>query len=83
MYVYFTNRCRRDIISKHFTEVWKEAHCKNMCDRCYHKEKVNPRQMDISQHCLDLHAILDNTGSTDKKVTGKQLIDAWYVFLNV
>lgn len=71
--------CRRDLISKHFTEVWTDANdCNDMCDRCFHKNSVNPPKMVITEHCLDLYKIIENAVSTDVKLTGLKLVDAWY-----
>lgn len=71
--------CRRDLISKHFTEVWNDKNeCNDMCDRCYHKNSVNPPKMVITEHCLDLYKIIDRAVSVDVKLTGLKLTDAWY-----
>lgn len=71
--------CRRDLISKHFMEVWTDANdCNDMCDRCFHKNSVNPPKMVITEHCLDLYRIIDRAVSIDVKLTGLKLVDAWY-----
>lgn len=31
------NKCRRDSISKYFSEVWADSDCDKMCDFCYYK----------------------------------------------
>lgn len=72
------SRCRRDIISKHFTEVWKESDCNKMCDRCYYKDRVNPPSCDLTKHCNDLYRIIKNASNLDIKLTANKLIDAWY-----
>lgn len=71
--------CRRDLIAKHFMEVWNDSNeCNNMCDRCFHRNSVNPPKMLITDHCLDLYKIIDRAVSMDVKLTGLKLIDAWY-----
>lgn len=71
--------CRRDLISKHFTEVWNDSDgCDSMCDRCFHKNSVNPPKMVITDHCLNLYKIIDRAVSVDVKLTGLKLIDAWF-----
>lgn len=71
--------CRRDLISKHFMEVWSDkAECNRMCDRCYYKNAVNPPKMNITQHCLDLYKIIDNATNVDVKLTPLKLLDSWY-----
>lgn len=71
--------CRRDLISKHFLDVWSEtAECHKMCDRCYHKDRVNPPKMIITEHCLNIFKIIDNAAGVDTKLTILKLVDAWY-----
>lgn len=71
--------CRRDLIAKHFMEVWNDSNeCNDMCDRCHHKNSVNPPKMVITEHCLDLYKIIDRAVSVDVKLTGLKLVDAWY-----
>lgn len=71
--------CRRDLIGKHFQEVWNNLNeCKQMCDRCYHKDSVNVPKMLITEHCLDLYKIIDRAVSIDVKLTVLKLVDAWY-----
>lgn len=71
--------CRRDLISRHFTEVWNDSNeCNDMCDRCFHRNSVNPPKMVITSHCLDLYKIIDRAASIDVKLTGLKLVDAWY-----
>lgn len=73
------NTCRRDLISRHFTDVWStSAECKKMCDRCYHKDSVNPPKMNITEHCLTLYKIIDHATNMDVKLTILKLIDSWY-----
>lgn len=71
--------CRRDLISRHFVDVWSSsAECNKMCDRCYHKDKVNPPKMNIVDHCLALYKIIDRAFDMDVKLTTLKLIDSWY-----
>lgn len=71
--------CRRDLIGKHFTEVWSDAvECNKMCDRCYYKDSVYPPKMIITDYCLELYKIIDRAVSIDVKLTGLKLVDAWY-----
>lgn len=71
--------CRRNLISRHFAEVWNTSvECNKMCDRCYHEDGVNPPKMDIVEHCLTLYKIIDHASDMDAKLTILKLIDAWY-----
>lgn len=71
--------CRRDLIAKHFLEVWNSAvECNSMCDRCYHKDSVQIPKINIVNYCLDLYKIIDRAKSLDIKLTALKLIDAWY-----
>lgn len=78
IYTFFFFSCRRDIISKHFTEVWKESDCNKMCDRCYHKDRVHPPSCDLTKHCNDLQRIIKSATNMDIKLTANKLIDAWF-----
>lgn len=79
---YFLKRsCRREIISKYFSEVWNDSKCNKMCDRCYHIDCVKIPKIEITNHILDLYAIIENAEAIDVKLTGTKLIDAWYVLL--
>ncbi|XP_031620105.1 ATP-dependent DNA helicase Q1-like [Contarinia nasturtii] len=71
--------CRRDLISKHFMDVWSSsAECNKMCDRCYHKDSVNPPKMNITEYCLALYKIIEHATNMDVKLTQLKLIDSWY-----
>lgn len=71
--------CRRDLISKHFLDVWSSsAECNKMCDRCYHKDRVNIPKMIITEHCLSIYKIIDHAHDVDTKLTILKLVDAWY-----
>lgn len=71
--------CRRDLIGKHFIDVWSDSiECDKMCDRCFHKESVQIPKMIITEHCLDLYKIIDRAVSIDVKLTALKLVDAWY-----
>lgn len=71
--------CRRDLLSRHFMDVWSSsAECNKMCDRCYHTDKVNPPKMIIAEHCLTLYKILEHASNMDVKLTMLMLIDSWY-----
>lgn len=71
--------CRRDLISRHFMDVWSSlAECNRMCDRCYHRDSVNPPKMNIIEHCLALYKIIDHAFNMDVKLTTLKLIDSWY-----
>ncbi|KAG4069080.1 hypothetical protein HA402_008391 [Bradysia odoriphaga] len=72
------SRCRRDIISRYFSEVWNDSRCNRMCDRCYHIDCVKIPKIDITNHIFDLYAIIENAEGVDSKLTGTKLIDAWY-----
>lgn len=71
--------CRRDLIGKHFLEVWSESIvCNRMCDRCHYKDSVHPPKMNIVEHCLSLYKIIDQALSLDTNLTFLKLVDAWY-----
>lgn len=71
--------CRRDLIGKHFADVWSDAiECNKMCDRCHYKDSVYPPKMIITDYCLELYQIIDRAVSIDVKLTGLKLVDAWY-----
>lgn len=71
--------CRRDLIGKHFLDVWSDAiECNKMCDRCFHKDSVHIPKMIITDHCINLYKIIDRAVSIDVKLTGLKLVDAWY-----
>ncbi|KAJ6645586.1 ATP-dependent DNA helicase Q1 [Pseudolycoriella hygida] len=72
------SRCRREIISKYFSEVWNDSKCNKMCDRCYHVDCVKIPKIEISNHIFDLYAIIESAEAIDVKLTGTKLIDAWY-----
>lgn len=71
--------CRRDLIGKHFIDVWSDSIvCDKMCDRCFHKDSVHIPKMIITEHCLNLYRIIDRAVSIDVKLTALKLVDAWY-----
>lgn len=71
--------CRRDLISRHFMDVWSSsAECNRMCDRCYHRDSVNPPKMNIVEQCLELYKIIEHASNMDVKLTMLKLIDSWY-----
>lgn len=71
--------CRRDLIAKHFMDVWStSAECNGMCDRCVHKDSVHPPKMTIAEHCLTLYKIIEHATKMDLKLTMLMLIDSWY-----
>lgn len=71
--------CRRDLISRHFMDVWSSStECNRMCDRCYHRDRVHPPKMNITEQCLALYKIIDHAFNMDVKLTTLKLIDSWY-----
>lgn len=71
--------CRRDLIGKHFIDVWSDSiECNKMCDRCFHKDSVQIPKMIITEHCLNLYRIIDRAVSIDVKLTALKLVDAWF-----
>lgn len=70
-------RCRREIISQYFSEVWNDSKCNKMCDRCYHIDCVKIPKIDITNHIFDLHTIMESAEAIDVKLTGTKLLDAW------
>ena len=71
-------KCRRDIFSNYFTEVWSEKNCGKMCDHCFYQKTVQPTKMDLSVHYRTLIKILEKATSMDIKMTALKLIDAWF-----
>lgn len=76
------NRCRRDIISEHFSEVWEDTDCDKMCDYCYYcgdREKSDgPPKIHVSEYVKELQAVVTLAETLDMKLTAIKLIDAWY-----
>lgn len=71
--------CRRDLLGKHFLDVWSDLiECNKMCDRCFHRDSVQIPKMIITEHCLNLYKIIDRAVSIDVKLTALKLVDAWY-----
>lgn len=76
-----SKKCRRDLFSKYFTEVWNDRNCGKMCDHCFYKSQnrnIAPPKMDILTHYRTLLRILDKALSMDIKLTALKLIDAWF-----
>jgi ATP-dependent DNA helicase Q1 len=71
-------KCRRDLFSNYFTEVWSEKSCGKMCDHCFNQKMVQPPKMDLLVHYRTLLKILDKAASMDIKMTALKLIDAWF-----
>lgn len=74
-------KCRRDLFSKHFTEVWSDRSCGKMCDHCYYNNRertVLSPKMDILIHYRTLIRLLDKASSMDIKLTALKLLDAWF-----
>lgn len=71
--------CRRDLIAKHFLEVWSDSiACNRMCDRCHYKDSVHPPKMNITDHCLSIYKIIDQASFLDINLTFLKLVDAWF-----
>lgn len=79
-YAINSQKCRRDQLSKHFSEVWDERSCGKMCDCCFYKsvKTVRAPNIDILNHYRSLLKILDKAKMTDTKLTALKLLDAWY-----
>lgn len=74
-------KCRRDLFSNHFTEVWSDRNCGKMCDHCFYNSQnrtVIPPKMDVLVHYRTLLKIINKAMSMDIKLTALKLIDAWY-----
>lgn len=73
-------KCRRDLFSNYFTEVWSEESCGKMCDHCFdfQHRKFTPPKVDILPHYHTLMKILDKAHNMDTKMTALKLIDAWF-----
>lgn len=70
-------KCRRDIISKYFSEVWNDNNCTGMCDHCHCKNSVSPPTLDILNYYKTLCKIIEKAESLDTKLTALKLTDAW------
>lgn len=71
--------CRRDLISRHFMDVWSDsAECYRMCDRCINTDSVNSPKENITEHCLALYKIIEHANNMDVKLTMLKLIESWY-----
>lgn len=80
-YAINAKKCRRDLFSNYFTEVWSEKNCGKMCDHCFYQGQnrtVTPPKMDLLVHYRTLVKILDKAASMDIKLTALKLIDAWF-----
>lgn len=71
-------KCRRDLISHYFSEVWNDRNCSQKCDHCFHKRSVVPPKMDILNYYRTLVKIIDHAQMMDIKVTGLKMIDSWF-----
>jgi ATP-dependent DNA helicase Q1 len=73
-------KCRRDLFSNYFTEVWSEDNCGKMCDHCFDLQhrKFTPPKIDILPYYHILMKILDKAHKMDTKMTALKLIDAWF-----
>uniref|UniRef100_A0A1B6JNR2 ATP-dependent DNA helicase n=1 Tax=Homalodisca liturata TaxID=320908 RepID=A0A1B6JNR2_9HEMI len=70
------HRCRREMIARHFDEVWDRADCDRMCDHC--RMPREPKQVDVTKHCRTVYKLLAHAASSDTKLTVQKLMDAWY-----
>lgn len=66
------------MIATHFTEVWSDLDCNEMCDYCLNRSRVRAAAVDIRPMAGSLYKILENAAKTDAKLTGAKLIDAWF-----
>jgi RecQ zinc-binding len=71
------NKCRRSLISKHFSDVW-DGQCDRMCDRCYYDDKIPAKKIYLAKHLNTLCQLIDHAENLDVKLTGLKLLDAWY-----
>lgn len=74
-------KCRRDMFSNYFTEVWSDRNCGKMCDHCFsngQNRSVVPPKMDIVSHYRTLIRIIEKASLVDIKLTGLKLLDAWF-----
>jgi ATP-dependent DNA helicase Q1 len=71
-------KCRRDLLSKHFTEIWEDHKCDKMCDRCYYKDRVLTPEINIVDHYNTLREIIERAENLQAKLTGAKLVDAWF-----
>jgi ATP-dependent DNA helicase Q1 len=72
-------KCRRDLFSNYFTEVWNDKNCGKMCDHCFYGNRaVIPPTMNILPHYRTLLRIIEKALSMDIKVTALKLADAWF-----
>lgn len=72
------SHCRREIMSEHFAEDFKDEICQKMCDRCLFRKRMNNPKIHVGRHLCDLLQIIEKAENMDMKLTGLKLIDAWY-----
>lgn len=71
-------KCRRQLISKYFSEVWDDNNCRKKCDHCMYEKSVRAPKLDIYVHYKTLCKIIDKAENEDVKLTGLKLVDAWF-----
>lgn len=76
------DKCRRDVISKYFSEVWADKDCEKMCDYCYYMATEEggdaPPKIQVAEYVRELQQVVELADSLDMKLTAIKMIDAWY-----
>lgn len=72
------SKCRRDLISKHFSDVWNESTCGKMCDHCFYIDRPKGPKMDIANDCKSLRKIIRRADDLKMNLTALKLVEAWY-----
>lgn len=71
--------CRRTLLASHFSEVWNDSSCNEMCDRCSDDSAGRPEK---SQDFSDgsevqlVYEILDKAASKDVRLTSQKVLEA-------
>ena len=64
------DKCRRDVISKYFSESWADKDCDQMCDFCYYKAEGGERapKIHVAEYVKELQAVVELADSLDLKL---------------
>lgn len=73
------DKCRRHLISKHFSEVWEDSDCDKMCDYCHYRwtEGEAPK-INVAEYVRELQELVKLAEQLEVRVTAIKLIEAWY-----
>lgn len=77
-YCISADKCRRDVISKYFAEVWQDTDCSQMCDYCYYKKDGEPPKISVGEYVTELQELVNLAETLELRLTAIKLVDAWY-----